>query len=41
MIIDNFLPFSGHHCEATATGSLLKCLGIDMSEAMLFGKVKY
>jgi len=37
MIIDNFSPFLGHHCETTATGSLLKCLGIEMSEAMLFG----
>ena len=37
MIIDNFSPFSGQHCETTATGSLLKCLGIEMSEAMLFG----
>jgi len=37
MIIDNFSPFSGRHCETTATGSLLKCLGIEISEAMLFG----
>ena len=37
MIIDNFSPFSGHHCETTATGSLLKYLGIEISEAMLFG----
>ncbi|GAB2541709.1 hypothetical protein JOD18_003133 [Gracilibacillus alcaliphilus] len=37
MIVKNFSPFSGQHCETTATGSLLKSLGIDMSEAMLFG----
>lgn len=37
MIIKEFSPFSGEHCETTATGTLLKRLGIDMSEAMLFG----
>lgn len=37
MLIENFSPFSGQHCETTATGSLLKSLGIEMSEAMLFG----
>lgn len=37
MIIKNFSPFSGEHCETTATGTLLKSLGIEMSEAMLFG----
>lgn len=37
MLIKNFSPFSGEHCETTATGSLLKSLGIEMSEAMLFG----
>ncbi|MEH7109595.1 BtrH N-terminal domain-containing protein [Bacillus sp. JJ1764] len=37
MLIKNFSPFSGQHCETTATGSLLKNLGIEMSEAMLFG----
>lgn len=31
------MPFSGLHCETTATGSLLKSLGIELSEAMLFG----
>jgi hypothetical protein len=36
-IIDNFTPFSGQHCETTATGSLLKHLGIDLTEPMLFG----
>ncbi|GIN70381.1 lantibiotic ABC transporter [Bacillus sp. J14TS2] len=37
MLINNFSPFTGQHCETTATGSLLKSLGIEMSEAMLFG----
>ncbi|MFA1819289.1 BtrH N-terminal domain-containing protein [Virgibacillus oceani] len=37
MLIKNFSPFTGQHCETTATGSLLKSLGIEMSEAMLFG----
>ncbi|BDD11068.1 lantibiotic ABC transporter [Fulvitalea axinellae] len=37
MIIDNFEPFNGQHCETTATGSLLKQLGINLSEPMLFG----
>ncbi|MBQ4898038.1 BtrH N-terminal domain-containing protein [Paenibacillus sp. Marseille-P2973] len=37
MIIKNFSPFSGEHCETTATGTLLKSLGIELSEAMLFG----
>jgi hypothetical protein len=37
MLIKSFSPFSGQHCETTATGSLLKSLGIEMSEAMLFG----
>ncbi len=37
MIIDNFDPFVGQHCETTATGSLLKNLGIGLSEPMLFG----
>lgn len=37
MIINNFSPFSGEHCETTATGTLLKSLGIELSEAMLFG----
>jgi hypothetical protein len=36
-IINNFKPFIGKHCETTATGSLLKHLGIDLSEPMLFG----
>lgn len=37
MVIENFQPFKGQHCETTATGSLLKQIGIDMSEPMLFG----
>jgi len=37
MIIDNFDPFVGQHCETTATGSLLKRLGVELSEPMLFG----
>jgi hypothetical protein len=37
MIIENFSPFSGQHCETTATGSLLKQIGIELSEPMLFG----
>lgn len=37
MLIKNFSPFSGQHCETTATGSLLKGIGIEMSEALLFG----
>lgn len=36
-IIKNFQPFIGQHCETTATGSLLKHLGIELSEPMLFG----
>lgn len=37
MIIDNFKPFVGQHCETTATGSLLHQMGIEFSEPMLFG----
>jgi hypothetical protein len=37
MIIKNFKPFTGQHCETTATGSLLLHLGINLSEPMLFG----
>jgi len=29
--------FTGVHCETTATGTLLKQIGIDLSEPMLFG----
>ncbi len=37
MIIKNFKPFEGQHCETTATGSLLLNQGINLSEPMLFG----
>jgi hypothetical protein len=37
MKIKNFKPFVGEHCETTATGSLLKSIGIELSEPMLFG----
>ncbi|HZK40362.1 MAG TPA: BtrH N-terminal domain-containing protein [Atribacterota bacterium] len=37
MLIKNFKPFEGQHCETTATGSLLLHLGINLSEPMLFG----
>ena len=37
MIIENFEPFDGQHCETTATGTLLRQLNIDLSEPMLFG----
>jgi hypothetical protein len=37
MIIPDFRPFGGQHCETTATGTLLKQLGIELSEPMLFG----
>jgi hypothetical protein len=37
MIIDGFIPFSGQHCETTATGNLLKHSGLNLSEPMLFG----
>jgi Butirosin biosynthesis protein H, N-terminal len=37
MTIENLKPFSGQHCETTATGTLLRQIGIDLSEPMLFG----
>jgi hypothetical protein len=37
MIIESFEPFVGQHCETTATGSLIKHAGLDLSEPMLFG----
>ena len=37
MKIKNFKPFIGQHCETTATGTLLKQIGINLSEPMLFG----
>lgn len=37
MIIQDFEKFAGQHCETTATGSLLKQIGIELSEPLLFG----
>lgn len=37
MIIEDFKPFLGEHCETTAVGNLLKHNGILLSEPMLFG----
>jgi len=37
MKVENFEPFRGQHCETTATGSLLKQIGIELSEPLLFG----
>lgn len=37
MKIENLKPFDGQHCETTATGTLLRQIGIDLSEPMLFG----
>lgn len=37
MKIENVKPFIGQHCETTTTGSLLKQIGIELSEPMLFG----
>lgn len=37
MIIEDFEPFIGQHCETTATGGLLQQIGISLSEPMLFG----
>lgn len=37
MKIDNLKPFDGQHCETTATGTLLRQIGIEFSEPMLFG----
>jgi hypothetical protein len=37
MIIDNFVPFAGEHCETTAFGNLLAHAGIRLSEPLLFG----
>lgn len=36
-IINDLQPFDGQHCETTATGTLLKRIGIELSEPMLFG----
>lgn len=37
MIIEDIEPYTGQHCETTATGTLLKQIGINLSEPMLFG----
>lgn len=37
MMIKEFQPFIGQHCETTATGCLIKHMGLDLSEPMLFG----
>jgi len=37
MKIEKIKPFNGQHCETTATGTLLRQLGIELSEPMLFG----
>ena len=37
MIIENIKPFKGQHCETTATGTLLRQIGVELSEPMLFG----
>jgi len=37
MIIKNIKPFDGQHCETTATGTLLRHLGMEFSEPLLFG----
>ena len=37
MLVNDFVPFKGQHCETTATGSLLKHVGLELSEPMLFG----
>lgn len=37
MLLEDFKPFIGQHCETTATGSLLKQLGFSFSEPMMFG----
>ncbi len=35
--IQNFKPFVGVHCETTASGTLLRQLDIELTEAMMFG----
>lgn len=37
MIIENFNPFYGKHCETTVVGNLLQHCGLMLSEPMLFG----
>lgn len=37
MQVSNFDPAIGQHCETTATGTLLRHIGLNYSEPMLFG----
>lgn len=37
MILDNLKAFEGKHCETTATGTLLRQIGIELSEPLMFG----
>jgi len=37
VVIEDFKPFVGVSCEPTATGCLLKHIGIELSEPMIFG----
>ncbi len=37
MRIEKTKPFDGQHCETTATGTLLRQIGIELTEPMLFG----
>ena len=37
MFVTDFIPFQGQHCETAVTGNLLKHVGIELSEPMLFG----
>ncbi|MCW7490613.1 DUF4872 domain-containing protein [Leptospira meyeri] len=37
MILTKLSPFVGVHCETTTTGTLLKHIGIELSEPMMFG----
>ncbi len=37
MILKEIQPFDGQHCETTATGTLLREIGVYLSEPMLFG----
>lgn len=36
-MVQGFEPFSGQHCETSTTGNLLKAVGMELSEAMLYG----
>lgn len=36
-IIRNFEQVTGDHCETSTTNALLRHIGIEISEAMLFG----